>query len=209
MAHASAGYSELIDSSSYNCNSLSSSIAIHASDTMLRRLIPISLLSLLSLSGCVPPPPPTTPTRTAPEIGCFAPDLGGTDTDGIKIRLADHHGKVIVVDFWASWCGPCKMMIPQEKELVARMQGRPFVFLAVSSDHSKDVLLKFLEKDPHPWPDIYDGDKGPLAGRWQIDSWPTFFIIDAKGVIRHRFEGGGPNILEGPVEKLVREAEGR
>src|SRR5262245_28873693 len=173
------------------------------------RFLAIALLSPLLLSGCIPPAPPTSPTRIAPEVGCFAPELEGTDIEGEKIKLSNYRGKVVLVDFWATWCPPCRKMIPQEKELVARMQGRPFVFIGVSADHSRDALTRFLEREPMPWPHLYDGYGGPLARKWSADSLPMFFIIDAHGVIRYRLDMPGPGILEGPVEKLVRDAEGR
>src|SRR5262245_56058686 len=179
---------------------------------MFRRFAPIPLVGLLLVNGCSPPspPPPTTPKRTAPEIACFAPDLEGTDLEGKTHKLSDYRGKVVVVDFWGSWCGPCRMMIPQEKELVARMHGRPFAFVGVSADHSRDALRGFLEKDPHPWPDIYDGYGGPLARKWEIDGWPTFVFIDASGVIRYRETGGAPaNFFDKRVEELMREVENR
>lgn len=173
---------------------------------MIRRLLPFALLGVLLLAGCVPPPPPTSATRTAPEIGCFAPDLVETDVDGETIDLSKYRGKVVVLDFWFTTCPPCRSMIPKEKELVSRMQGRPFAFLAVSIDKRREMLTKFLEKDPHPWPDIHDA-RGKLSREWEVESCPTFFIIDAKGIIRYRVEG--MTDLEGPVEKLVREVEGR
>src|SRR5689334_17598951 len=135
---------------------------------MIRLLLPIALLGLLLLSGCDVPQPRSTPTRTAPEIGCFAPKLEGTDLEGHTHKLSDFHGKVVVVDFWATWCGPCRMMIPQEKALVERMKGRPFAFLAVSVDKTREPLAKFLENDPHGWPDIHDRD-GTLSMEWRAE----------------------------------------
>jgi thiol-disulfide isomerase/thioredoxin len=170
---------------------------------MNRRLI--LLAAALVVAGCMPPPPPTKATRTAPEIGCWAPELEATDVDGTKIKLSNYRGKVVLIDFWATWCPPCREMIPKEKQLVARMQGRPFVFIGISADHKREILERFLERTGMPWVHIFDGDNGPLAKAWQVDGFPTFVFIDATGVIRHRFDGGGD--LEGPAEQFVREAE--
>ena len=173
---------------------------------MIRRLLPIVLLGVL-IAGCMPPPPPTSPTRTAPEIGCWAPELEATDTDGKKIKLSDYRGKVVLIDFWATWCEPCRKMIPQEQKLVQRMQGRPFAFIGISADRKLEHLEKFVERTAMPWIHIFDGYGGPITAKWDIDGFPTFVFIDANGVIRGRFSGGGD--IESGVEQLVREAEGR
>jgi thiol-disulfide isomerase/thioredoxin len=175
---------------------------------MIRRLVPIVLPGLLLVPGCVPVPPPSTPKRVAAEIGCIAPELEGTDLEGHKYKLSDYRGKVVVVDFWATWCPPCRRMIPQEKELVERMQGRPFAFLAVSEDESREALSKFLESDAHGWPVLHDQTK-MLSLEWRVNNLPTFVFIDANGVIRDRIEGGGPELFGKRVEPLMQEVEAR
>jgi len=73
-------------------------------------------------------------TIKAVGVGKPAPDVEGTDLDGKKVKLSSYKGKVVVLDIWATWCGPCKAMIPHERELVKKLEGKPFVFLSVSAD---------------------------------------------------------------------------
>jgi thiol-disulfide isomerase/thioredoxin len=165
----------------------------------------ILLAAALVVAGCMPPPPPTKPTRTAPEIGCWAPELEAEDVDGEKIVLSKYRGKVVVLDFWATWCPPCRSMIPSEKALVARMQGRPFVLIGVSADHKRETLTKFIERNGMPWPDIFDGYGGPIAKKWEVEAYPTIVVIDANGVIVQRLKGATE--LDQLIEPLVRESE--
>ena len=171
---------------------------------MLPRVLLFMVAVSLALAGCNDAKPTGT---VGLDVGNIAPPLAGADIDGKSLSLADYKGKVVVVDFWATWCPPCRAMIPHEKELVKRLEGRPFAFLGVSADNSKGDLASFLQNDPLPWPNIFDGSSGPLGNAWEIRGYPSIFVIDAKGVIRYR-DVRGPQ-LDKAVEKLVAEAEGK
>jgi peroxiredoxin len=158
----------------------------------------------------VNPPAPAEPTAgsrrvefsLAPFAGQPAPSLEGKDVEGKLIRLSDFRGKVVVVDFWMTGCPPCRAMIPHEKELVKRMQGRPFVLLGVSIDSSTPGFKAFLEKEQMTWPNICDGNNQAYA--W-FGIPPTLDVVDAKGV--YRYYSVEEKDLDAVVEKLVQEAE--
>jgi thiol-disulfide isomerase/thioredoxin len=144
----------------------------------------------------------------SPEVGEPAPPLNGVDVDGKPLKLSDFRGKVVVVSFWATWCGECRTMIPHEKELVKRMKGRPFVLLGVSNDATPEDLKGFVEKEQIDWPNIFDGNTSPLTLRWQVFGFPTVDVIDAKGVYRHGYAGSVDEAsLDAIVEYLVKEQE--
>jgi thiol-disulfide isomerase/thioredoxin len=144
-------------------------------------------------------------TVKAVGVGKSAPDVEGTDLDGKKVKLSSYRGKVVVLDFWATWCGPCVGMIPHERELVAKLKGKPFVFLSVSVDDKKEVLTGFLEKTPMPWSHWWDGADKAAQKAYHVQYYPNIFVIDAKGVIRYRHVRG-PD-MDKAVEALVKEAE--
>jgi peroxiredoxin/tetratricopeptide (TPR) repeat protein len=142
-------------------------------------------------------------------VGRPAQDIEGEDLDGKKFRLQDYRGKVVVLDFWANWCGYCRQMYPQERQMVQRMQGRPFALLGVNRDDDRDQARRAVQKYGLSWRSWWDG--GPAGGRiatpWQVDSFPTVYVLDHKGVIRYKHEGQPGPELDATVDKLVRECE--
>jgi thiol-disulfide isomerase/thioredoxin len=134
------------------------------------------------------------------------PDTEAENLAGKPAKITEYKGKVIVLDFWATWCIPCKEMIPHERELVKKNADKPFVFISVSADEKKDTLSGFLNRESMPWVHWWSGESG-LVEKWNIREYPTLYVIDAKGVIRAKFVGpGNEKKLEALVEKLVQEA---
>lgn len=95
--------------------------------------------------------------------GRLAPDIEGEDLDGVAFKLSDHRGKVVILSFWASWCGPCMAMVPHERELVRRFEGRPFVLIGINGDMDKSTVLPIIEKQKISWRSFWAGEKGPLG----------------------------------------------
>ncbi len=141
-------------------------------------------------------------------IGKPAPDIEGEDLDAAKFRMSDYRGKVILLVFWASWCGPCMGAVPHEKELVEHFKNRPFVLVGVNGDQKKEDATKAIQKHHIPWRSFWNGKEGPggpIALGWNVRGWPTVYVIDHNGVIRHKYLHG--KRLDEPLEKLVAEAE--
>jgi thiol-disulfide isomerase/thioredoxin len=142
-----------------------------------------------------------------PCIGKPLPEVSGKDLDDKEVKVADLKGKVVVVDIWATWCGPCKAMIPHEKEMVEKLKDKPFALVSISADNTKEDLTKFLSKTEMPWTHWYNGPRGGFVEKWDVEHFPTIFVLDAKGIIRYKEIRGKK--LEEAVEKLVKEAEAK
>ena len=114
--------------------------------------------------------------------------IQGTTLGGRNFSTDEWKGKVILVDFWATWCGPCIAELPRVKKVYADYHDKGLEVLGVSNDNSGDDLRKFLSQNPDmPWPELFD-DKAtgwnPITLSYGIQSIPTMFLIDKKGILR-------------------------
>jgi thiol-disulfide isomerase/thioredoxin len=143
-------------------------------------------------------------------VGKTPPNVESQNLDGKKVELKDYKGKVVILDIWATWCGPCKSMIPHEREMVKKHKDAPFALISVSGDAEKDTLKKFLETTDMPWVHWWDGAEGKIIKGWNINAFPTIYVLDTEGVIRYKFVGADKNKqLDEAVDKLLAEAKGK
>ena len=120
-----------------------------------------------------------------------APALKAVDLKGATRTLADYRGKVVVLNFWASWCPPCLREKPSMERLRVKMAGRPLAVVALDSAETREEVDAFLSKMTLGFPILLDPD-GSNTKRWKVFALPTTFLLDAEGRVRH--------VLTGPTE---------
>ncbi len=141
-------------------------------------------------------------------IGRTVPEIEGEDIEGKPMRLSEFRGKVVVISFWATWCGPCMGMVPHEKALVERMKGRPFVLIGVNGDDDRNRAKVVAAKEGINWRSFWDGGRQEgVAVKWGIRVWPTVYLIDDQGRVRDESTALRGHDLDQAVDSLVAEAE--
>ncbi|HZS47622.1 MAG TPA: TlpA disulfide reductase family protein [Blastocatellia bacterium] len=119
-----------------------------------------------------------------------APDFTLKDGDGHDVKLSSFKGKVVLLDFWATWCGPCRVTIPELNELSKQYQGKDVVILGVSLDEDGWTAIKtYTAKQSIDYPIVLSTPDVTKLYDDYIDALPTALIIDREGKIRQKFEG--------------------
>ncbi|MEJ2720635.1 MAG: redoxin domain-containing protein [bacterium] len=125
--------------------------------------------------------------------------------NGKKISLEEYKGKVVLLDFWATWCAPCRAEMPNVVKIYNKFNEKGFEIIGISLDNNKSALEKYLKSNKMTWPQYFDGKgwQNDVAQKYRVRQIPTTFLIDRQGVIRYRSLRGQE--LEQAVEKLIKE----
>lgn len=131
-------------------------------------------------------------------------ELQFTSTDNKEIDVQKMKGKVVLVDFWATWCGPCRVALPELKAVYEKFHDKGFEVLGISFDQSKEDLTKFVQEEKMPWPQYFDGEgwENKLGQKFGITAIPAVWLVDKKGVLR---DLNGRQNLEAKVQKFLAE----
>jgi len=122
------------------------------------------------------------------KIGDKYVDFSQPDTQQRIVKLSDFHGKVILLEFWGSWCGPCRKANPELVKIYNEFKDKGFEILGVGAELNRELWLKAIEKDKLSWPNVSDikGDKNEAALIYGVSYYPTNFLIDKNGIIISR-----------------------
>ncbi len=131
-------------------------------------------------------------------------DLKFTSVDGKEIDVSKMRGKVILIDFWATWCGPCMREVPNVVATYNKLHDKGFEIIGISFDEDKDKLVQTTKAKNMTWQQYFDGKgwQNKFGQRFGIESIPTMWLIDKKGMVATT---EGREDLEGQVEKLLKQ----
>ena len=119
-------------------------------------------------------------------VGGTLPEVTAKRLDGTDDTLGAYAGKVVLIDFWATWCGPCVASLPDLRELVDELPAQRFALLSVSVDEELETVTAFQKDEPMPWVNWHVGEKSPLAELWDVRAFPTYVLVNGQGVILAR-----------------------
>lgn len=142
----------------------------------------------------------------AVNAGAVAPEIGLSDLAGRGVQISKLRGKVVLVDFWASWCAPCRQELPQLEQLYKKYRARGFEVLAINQDQSIEGARRFLGSVPLSFRVVHDRAK-TVANRYGPSKMPSSFLVDRKGIIRYvhaGFRSGDQATLERHILSLLK-----
>ncbi|HSS49698.1 MAG TPA: TlpA disulfide reductase family protein [Thermoanaerobaculia bacterium] len=146
----------------------------------------IALLCLVALGAAAVAAP--QPLR----IGDPVPPFSLQTLDGKTLSIASLKGKVVLLDFWATWCGPCRQAMPELKALLQKNTGKPLVVVSVSADEDRKAPEAFARANGMTWIQAWDGQGRVIGGVFGASSLPSYVVIDADGRIAYLMKGWAP-----------------
>ena len=153
------------------------------------------------------PEPPLTHVLAPIDPRKPAPDFSLPDMDGKLHKLSDYRGKVVLLNFWASWCPPCRREMPSMEKLFLSLKGKPFQVLACDQQEDSDTVFSFTgQLDPEPTFPLLLDSKSAVSEAFGVPGLPTTFLIDKTGRIAYRAVGGrdfGHPAIRALIEGLI------
>jgi peroxiredoxin len=175
---------------------------------IIRLLLTGSLFLLIAMG----PNPPTggsrdtaSPGDAEKSVNSKAPDFSLKDAHGRSLSLSSLRGKVVLINFWATWCPPCKAEMPSMNRLYNEIRNRGFEVVAISTDNSLSTIKDFLARNRIDFPVLFDETK-LVTRQYHVFSMPTTFLIDRSGMIVEKFYGEEDwtdPVIRKKIEKLL------
>lgn len=160
-------------------------------------------LFLLVVLGCMVLLGSAQARELQPYKGGATPPLVLKDLNGKTVNLKDYRGQVVLINFWATWCPPCRAEMPSMQRLKEKMAGKPFAILAVDMGETQDVVRAYIREIKTDFTVLLDKD-GHALKAWKVFAFPTSYVVDAQGKIRYGLFGASEWDEAGTVEKITR-----
>lgn len=164
--------------------------------------------ALVVLSGCAGAGGGKSEAASHPLARKPAPEVSVTLEKGGEFKPADAKGKVLVVDFWATWCAPCKASFPRVDAIYQKHKAKGLEVVAVNEDEDVKKVPAFLAETKPSFTIAFDHD-GKAAETYGVQTMPSSFLVDRRGVVRYAHSGYHPDDaaqIEAEVEELLAEA---
>ncbi len=154
----------------------------------------IVLVGLLATQGCTPSaqditkdrqpgPPPPSKLPPAPEVGRLAPDFTLIDLEGDSVTLSDFQGKAVFINFWATWCPPCRAEMPEIEAVYQEYKSKDVVVIGVDLLEAESEVRQYVKQGGYSWIFLID-TTGEVVNNYGVAAIPTSFFLDKEGIIR-------------------------
>lgn len=158
---------------------------------MKRYILPLALLGVAAILFA------TMPSNAQLRVGQKMPEMTFKDLKGNEVKLGGKQDKVYLIDFWATWCGPCLAAIPYMQELHDKYKDRGLVVVGVALDSgTPEEVRAFVEQRKMTYPIVVPSNQQDVMRRARVKAFPTMYIVDKKGIIRYAEEGFAPEAME-------------
>ena len=141
-----------------------------------------------------------------PATGATAPDFTLRSNNGKNLKLSEHRGEVVMINFWATWCGPCRQEMPELERLYQKYRKAGFVLLGISVDDKPEAARTMAQQLKVTFPVLFD-DRKQASRRYDVDAMPSTLLVDRNGIVRfvHRgYRGGVEKQYEEKLRELLR-----
>lgn len=122
-------------------------------------------------------------STSAPKVGNPAPDFALQDLDGRTVRLSDLRGKAVLINFWATWCPPCREEMPDLERAYGKYRDQGVVFLGIDQGESADTVRRFVQRYNYSWTFLLDSDL-KVSNSYRASAIPMSFFVDREGILR-------------------------
>lgn len=136
-----------------------------------------------------------SPAGTGVKVGQQAPGFTLTSLEGRAVNLSDYRGQVVLLDFWATWCGPCRAELPYLQTLQSQYRAQGFAVVAVSVDADASAVAPFLRANRLALVALLD-PRNEVGRLYRVNSIPRTFVLDRRGIVRHDHTGWGASRVE-------------
>lgn len=147
----------------------------------------------------------TIPINAQLRVGQKMPEMNFKDLNGNEIKIGGKQDKVYLVDFWATWCSPCREAMPYFQELYDKYRDRGLMVVGIALDSTPEEVRAFVEQLKITYPIVIPPNQSEVARRARIRAFPTVYIVDKRGIIRYSEQGFAPELME-EIRRVIGQA---